>query len=194
MIIHDKTLISEEILEEKFVCDLKACKGACCVEGEGGAPLTKEEAHTIEENWDKIKKHLKPEAIATVEKNGFSTQGFDGGLETPLMEGGEECVYTIFEEDGTAKCGIEKSYRNGEIDFMKPLSCHLYPIRTHQLPTFEALNYHRWGICKDACSLGCELKVPIYKFLKAPLIRKYGEAWYEGLEKIAEAYLENKKL
>ncbi len=191
MIIHDKTLISEEIFEEKFVCDLKACKGACCVEGDGGAPLTKREAITIEKNWDKIKKHLDPKPIAIVEKEGFSTIGADGNLETPLMEDGQECVYTIFEEDGTAKCGIEKAYREGEIDFMKPISCHLYPIRTHQLPTFEAVNYHRWGICKDACSLGCELKVPIFKFLKEPLIRKYGEDWYKGLVLIGEEYLKN---
>ncbi|MCT4664269.1 MAG: DUF3109 family protein [Flavobacteriales bacterium] len=191
MIIHQNTLVSEELFEEEFVCNLSACKGACCIEGDGGAPLTKEEAQKIGDHWEPIKSYLSADFTQKVEQQGFSVKGWDGGLETPLNEG-KECLYVSYQEDGSLRCAIEQAEADGKINFPKPESCALYPIRIVPLPTFESLRYHRWEICSDACSLGKELQVPIYKFLKKPLIQKYGTEWYEGLELIAENYLGSK--
>ncbi|MGB1293951.1 MAG: DUF3109 family protein [Flavobacteriales bacterium] len=193
MIIHRNTLISEELFEEEFVCNLSACKGACCVEGDGGAPLKKEEAHEIEQNWDIIKTYLPKKSIEQVEQEGFSAIGYDGGLEAPLVNE-KECVYVEFLDDGSLRCGIEHAHADGKIDFLKPESCHLYPIRIQKLPTFESLLYNRWDICSDACTLGKELQIPVYKFLKQPLITKYGEEWYKELEFIGSEYRKSKGL
>jgi len=182
----DKTLISEEILENDFVCNLSACKGACCVAGESGAPLEANELEILADNFAKVKPFLRPEGIQAIESQGTSVKGWDGGWETPLVNG-NECAYTFFDANGTAKCGLEEAYNKGVTDWKKPISCHLYPVRTRAYTEFTAVNYHKWEICDAACSLGSALNVPIYRFVKDALIRKFGEDWYTELEKVAEA-------
>ncbi|WKS95567.1 DUF3109 family protein [Riemerella columbina] len=184
--IEDK-IISEDIFTEEFVCNLSRCKGACCIEGDAGAPLEASETHILEEIYPKIKPFLRPEGIEAIEQQGTSVEDFEGDLVTPLIDD-RDCAYVIFDENGITKCGIEKAYEAGVIDWRKPISCHLYPIRATEYSTFTALNYHEWNICSDACQLGKELKVPVYQFLKTPLIRKYGEAFYQTLTEAAEAY------
>ncbi|WP_018675882.1 DUF3109 family protein [Riemerella columbina] len=184
--IEDK-LISEDIFNEEFVCNLSRCKGACCIEGDAGAPLDKEETDILEEIYPKIKPFLRPEGVKAIESQGTSVEDFDGDLVTPLIDN-RDCAYVIFDENGITKCGIEKAYEAGTIDWQKPISCHLYPIRITEYPSFTAFNYHEWTICSDACQLGKELKVPVYQFLKTPLIRKYGETFYTTLSEAAEEY------
>ncbi len=188
MISIGKTLVSEDLLEKQFVCDLTQCKGACCVEGDAGAPLEQEEVAILAEEYPKIKDYLRPEGIAAIEAQGTHViDESDGEPVTPLVNGAE-CAYVVFDEKGTTLCGIEKAWKEGKTDFRKPVSCHLYPIRIQQYSTFEAVNYHKWQICAPACSLGAELKVPVYRFTKDALIRKYGSAWYGELEQAAEIW------
>lgn len=176
-------IVSDEILENEFVCNLSACKGQCCVDGDAGAPLDKEETAILDQIYDKVKPYLRQEGIASIENQGRWIIGEDGDYETPLVNG-SECAYVIF--DGkTALCAIEQAYNEGVVEYKKPISCHLYPIRIKEYSQFSAVNYHHWHICDDACSLGKELEVPVYKFLKGPLIRKFGEDWYEELEQVA---------
>ncbi|WOC52780.1 hypothetical protein BPO_2133 [Bergeyella porcorum] len=185
--IEDK-LISEDIFSEEFVCNLSKCKGACCVEGDVGAPLDKEETQILENIFDKVKPYLRPEGVKALEEQGtWTIDPMDGDFVTPMVNGAE-CAYVIFDEKGVTKCGIEKAYEEGAVDWQKPISCHLYPIRITEYSTFTALNYHEWNICSDACQLGKELKVPVYKFLKTPLIRKYGDAFYTVLSEAAEEW------
>lgn len=181
-------LISEDVLEKKFVCDLQACKGACCVQGDAGAPLTIEEASILDDIYEDIKWELTEEGRVAIEKNGKYEIDSEGDLGTTLVEG-KHCAYAIF-DNGVAKCGIENACKKGLTNFQKPVSCHLYPIRIKQLnEEIEALNYHQWDICAPACQCGDKLQVPVYKFLKTALIRKYGAEWYEELNNAAEAYL-----
>ncbi|ODS89420.1 DUF3109 family protein [Chryseobacterium lacus] len=190
MIQIDDKLISEDIFAQEFVCNLTKCKGACCVEGDVGAPLDKEETKILEEIFDKVKPYLRPEGVKALEEQGtWTVDPMDGDFVTPMVNG-EECAYVIFDERGITKCGIEKAYEDGAIDWQKPISCHLYPIRVMEYSTFTAMNYHEWPICSDACALGKELQVPVYQFLKTPLIRKYGEEFYTTL---SEAAIEWKK-
>ncbi len=185
--IEDK-LISEEIFSEEFVCNLSKCKGICCVEGDAGAPLDKEEAQILENIYDKIKPYLTPEGIEAIEKQGkWEIDPNDGEYVTPLINNAE-CAYVTYDERGYTKCAIEKAYEDGVIDWQKPISCHLYPIRVTEYSSFTALNYHEWEVCSDACTLGKELQVPVYKFLKTPLIRKYGESFYSELSDAAEEW------
>ncbi|MBO4234251.1 DUF3109 family protein [Riemerella anatipestifer] len=184
--IEDK-LISEDLFSEEFVCNLSKCKGACCIEGDAGAPLEQSEIKILEDIYPKIKSYLRPEGIKAIEEQGTSVEDFEGDLVTPLIDN-RDCAYVIFDENGITKCGIEKAYEEGAIDWQKPISCHLYPIRITEYSTFTAFNYHEWKICSDACALGKELKVPVYKFLKTPLIRKYGEGFYQTLTEAAEEY------
>ncbi len=181
MIQIDDQIVSLEVLKEEFVCNLSACKGACCIHGDSGAPLEKKEMAIIEREFSKIKPHLRKEGVEAIEKQGTSVLDKDGDWVTPLRDG-KECAFTVFEKNGTAKCGIEVAWQKGDTSFRKPISCHLYPIRTKKYPTFEAVNYERWAICSEACKLGKDLKVPVYKFLKEPLQRKYGTEWYAVLE------------
>ncbi|MDG2195176.1 MAG: DUF3109 family protein [Polaribacter sp.] len=184
-----KTIVSEDIIEKDFVCNLSACKGACCVDGDAGAPLTKEETNKLEEIYPKIKPFLRKEGVAAIEKEGtWVTSDFDG-LETPLIDGAD-CAYVIFDEKKTALCAIEEAYNQGIVDWKKPVSCHLYPIRVQEYSEFSAVNYNKWKICDDACTLGKELQVPVYKFVKQALVRKFGEDWYAELEKVADKHLE----
>lgn len=179
-----KTIVSEEILEKEFVCNLAACHGACCIDGDAGAPLDKSEVEKLKEIYPKVKPFLRKEGIEAIEEQGTSVLGFDGEPETTLIEG-KDCAYVIF--DGkTALCGIEQAYNQGIVDWKKPVSCHLYPIRVKEYADFAAVNYHKWHICDDACSLGKELEVPVYKFLKESLVRKFGQQWYDELEKVAQ--------
>lgn len=179
-----KTIVSEDIIEKDFVCNLNACKGACCIEGEAGAPVTEEEVEILKEIYPKVKPFLRPEGIAAIEKQGTHIKTELDELETPLVDG-KECAYVTFTDKGIASCGIEDAFNAGAIDFRKPISCHLYPVRVQEYSEFAAVNYHRWPICDDACTLGKELKVPVYKFVKTALIRKFGENWYAELEKVA---------
>lgn len=190
MIEIDKTIVSTQLLEKKFVCDLTACKGACCVHGVSGAPLDKEEIPLIEKALDKIKPYMTPAGIKAVEEQGVSVVDEDGEDTTPLVKG-KECAFVYF-ENKIALCAIEKAYKEGKIKNIKPISCHLYPVRINKYKAFDAVNYHQWSICKPACKCGEKLDVPVYKFLKAPLIRKYGEKWYKQLETAARLFEKEK--
>lgn len=182
-----KTIVSEDIIQKDFVCNLSACKGACCIDGDAGAPLEKEEAQILKDIYPKVKPFLRQAGIDEIEKQGASIITEEGELETPLINGAD-CAYVIFDDNKTALCGIEEAYNQGEISWKKPVSCHLYPIRVNDYSEFSAVNYNKWHICDDACTLGKELQVPIYKFVKEALIRKFGEDWYLELEKVAANY------
>jgi len=183
-----KTIVSEEIIDTDFVCNLAACKGACCIDGDAGAPVENDEREILEKIYPKVKPFLRKEGIAAIEAQGVYTTNEDGEHETPLIEG-KDCAYVTFDQKGVALCGIEEAYNQGEIDWKKPVSCHLYPVRVQDYSEFAAVNYHKWEICDDACTLGKELQVPVYKFVKQALVRKFGEDWYMELEKVAEKYL-----
>lgn len=178
--IEDK-IISTEIFSQKFVCDLNACKGACCVEGDNGAPLTDEEVELIQKNLNKIKPFMTLEGSSEVEKNGVSYLDEDDEPVTTLLNG-RDCAFVYKDEKGIAKCSIEKAYREKQIVFNKPISCHLYPIRVKKFGEYTSLNYDRWKICEPACSCGEKLQVSVYRFLKEPLIRAFGETFYKELE------------
>jgi hypothetical protein len=183
------TIVSEDIIEKEFVCNLNACKGACCVEGEAGAPVAQDETRILQEIYPKVKPFLREEGIKAIEEQGVFITTEQSELETPLVNG-KECAYMTLSENGIAACGIEEAYQAGEIDaiangFKKPISCHLYPVRIQKYNSFSAVNYHKWPICADACTLGQELSVPVYRFVKEALIRRFGEGWYLELEKVA---------
>ena len=187
MIQIDDKLISEDLFSEEFVCNLAKCKGICCVEGDAGAPLDEDETKILDEIYPKIKPYLRSEGIQAIEEQGTYTLDFEGDLVTPLVNN-VECAYVIFDEKGYTKCAIEKAYEDGVIDWQKPISCHLYPIRITEYSNFSAINYHEWNICSDACTLGKELGIKVYQFLKKPLIRKYGEDFYQTLSEAAEEW------
>jgi hypothetical protein len=176
----ENKIITTELFERKFVCDLNACKGACCVEGDGGAPLTLDEVSIIEENYEQISAHMRPEGIANVAEKGVFYTDHEGNPATTLVNG-KECSFVYFDESGITKCAIEKAYLQNEIGFKKPISCHLYPIRVKQFNHITALNYEEWNICKPACACGEQLDVPVFKFLKEPLIRAFGTSFYDEL-------------
>lgn len=186
MIEVNGVLVHQDIIEEQFVCDLNACKGACCVEGDAGAPLEKYELEVLKEVYPHVKPYMTEKGIETIENYGTHVVDSDGDNTTPCVDGNKECAY-VFWENGITKCAIEKAYEDGKINWKKPISCHLYPIRVTAYPQFDILNYDRWHICKAACRLGKQLKVPVYSFVKDPLIRKYGKEWYQALEETAKA-------
>ncbi len=177
MIQIQNTLLSDDIFEEQFICDLCKCKGECCVEGESGAPITREEFQEIEGILPEIWDDLSPKAQEVINKQGIAYTDYDSELVTSLVNG-KECVFTYFDADGVCKCAIDNAYRQGRISVRKPVSCHLYPIRLTEYRDFTAVNYHRWSICQPAVKLGRKEGVPLYRFLKEPLIRKFGEEWY----------------
>ena len=187
-----KTIISEDILDKEFVCNLATCKGECCIAGEAGAPVSKEETEILNKILPKIKSFLRPEGLKAIAAQGTYTTNPIGDFETTLINGAA-CAYAIFDKENIAKCGIEEAYNQGVIDFKKPISCHLYPIRVQEYSQLTAVNYHSWPICNDACILGKQLKVPTYKFVKEALIRKFGKDWYEELDKVANEYYSIKK-
>lgn len=189
MIEIGSTILSRDIFEEHFLCDLLKCKGACCIEGDSGAPLTKEEAQIIEKEFATFADYLPGKHKHEIQKQGFSVIDKDGDLVTPLVNNGQ-CVYTFTDEKGILKCAIEKAYFEGKTTFRKPVSCHLFPIRITAYKRFDAVNYQELAICRPGKECGRSAKLPLYKFLKEPLIRKYGEEWYADVEAAAE-YLEN---
>ncbi|GAA4301218.1 DUF3109 family protein [Compostibacter hankyongensis] len=187
MIIIDKVLISDEAVEEQFVCDLEACKGGCCVDGDAGAPLSEDELPVLDRIYEQVKPYLTPEGVAEIEKQGRHVYEKGFGAVTPTIRH-QICVYGII-ENGIVKCGIEKAWNEGKTDFKKPLSCHLYPFRISRQDGYEAINYEpREQLCRAACKLGKRLKVPVYRFLKEALIRKYGSAFYEALDTIGRKW------
>ncbi|MDO4230188.1 MAG: DUF3109 family protein [Capnocytophaga sp.] len=192
MIQIGSTIISEDIIENEFVCNLNACKGACCIDGDAGAPVEDDELKILEKIYDKVAPYLTEEGRKAIENQGVYVEGEDGEWETPLIDGGE-CAYVIRNEKGWALCAIEQAYNEGKIDWKKPISCHLYPIRLQEYTSFTAVNYNRWHICNDACTLGKELQVPTYKFVKQALIRKFGEEWYNELELVATHLKKSRK-
>jgi hypothetical protein len=176
----DDKIISTEIFTKKFVCDLNACKGACCVVGDGGAPLVATEIENISTHFSKITPYMRAEGLVAIEENGIHYVDKDGDPVTTLVNN-QECAFVFFDEENIAKCSIEHAYNKGEIDFNKPLSCHLYPIRTKKIGEYIAVNYEEWDICKAACACGEKLNVPVYKFLKGPLIRAFGADFFDEL-------------
>ncbi len=189
MILIENKIISDDIIEEKFVCDLSKCKGGCCEDGDAGAPLTEEELDLVVKNYEIIKPYLTPEAIDQIEKKGKYEYSIEFGWVTPTIEDDHGiCVYAYREANGVIKCAFERAYNNGESDWKKPMSCHLYPVIAYQGKhgDYERLNYEpREKLCSPACALGEQLKIPVYKFLKEPLIRKYGKEFYEALKQVA---------
>lgn len=173
------TIVSLDIIEKRFICNIQQCKGSCCVHGDSGAPLEEDEVEFLEKNYNKIEPYLREEGKKAVAEKGTWHIDSDHDMVTPLI-GNEECAYTIFEK-GIAKCGIEKAYEDGKIDWQKPLSCHLYPVRIKKYKDFTAVNYDSWEICQAALLFGKEKNEPLYRFLKTPLVRKFGEAWYSEL-------------
>lgn len=192
MIIIEDTLISDEVYTENFVCDLPVCHGGCCVHGDAGAPLEKQETIILEQIFDKVKPYMREDGIGAVQKQGKYVTDIDGEYTTPLVNT-QECSYVFFDDDNIAKCAIEKAWEEKKIDFQKPVSCHLYPIRITKYSNYEAVNYHRWPICDCARANGDQLKVPVYVFLKDSLIRKYGLEWYTQLDEYVKLTLENQK-
>ena len=185
MIVLQNTVISDDVRDKFFVCNLEKCKGACCVEGDLGAPLEAEELQILQDNYEHIKPYLSRKGREAIEEQGLYIKDWEGDFSTPTIKD-RECAYAIYDESFTLKCGIEQAFLDGKISWKKPISCHLYPIRISKYDGFEALNYDKWGICSAACSFGEELGVPVYKFLKEPLIRKYGENWYNELDALVE--------
>lgn len=181
MIIIGNTLLSDDLYLERFVCDLPVCKGGCCVEGEAGAPLEEPEKLILQDIYAAVRPMMIPEGIRAVEINGVWVTDQHGEPVTPLVEG-RQCAFVYYEDDGTAKCAIEKAYEAGIIPFRKPISCHLYPIRVTSYPHYDALNYHRWPICNCARKNGKKLDVRIFRFCQDALVRKYGQEWYDEVE------------
>lgn len=178
--------MADDVITAQFVCDLNACKGGCCVDGDCGAPLTEEETLIIEEIYPIIRPDLKEEYVEEIERNGTHVIDDQYGYVTPTINGGI-CTYAYTDELGIVKCAIEKAWREGKINFQKPISCHLYPIRVTEQPGYVAVNYEpRKKLCRPACKLGKSLKVPVYQFLKTPIIRKWGEEFYEALDATAK--------
>lgn len=181
MIEIDDKIVSADILRECFACDLGKCKGICCVEGDAGAPLELEEVDELEENYQAYAPYMTEQGRREVERQGFMVVDSDGDYTTPLVNNAE-CAYA-FEENGITFCAIERAYREGKCSFLKPISCHLYPIRVMKFSNGTyGLNYHRWGVCHDAVECGRKIGLPIYKALKEPIIRRFGKEFYHALE------------
>lgn len=177
-------ILSSELLTECFCCDLEACRGICCVEGEAGAPVTLDEVAALEEVLDTVRDELAPEARAVIDRQGVAYTDADGDLVTSIV-GGRDCAFTCYDAAGCCLCATERAYRQGRTAWCKPISCSLYPIRERQLGGgLTGLSYHRWAICADAVRKGRELHLPLYRFLREPLVRRFGEAWYAELEEL----------
>ena len=184
MIQIENKIISKDVFEKQFICDLNACKGACCVEGDSGAPLLEDEIKKIEEIYDDVKEYMTRKGRGIIEEKGVYVIDSDGDVTTPLIND-RQCAFVI-SENGISKCAIEKAYLDDKIDFKKPISCHLFPIRIKEYRDFDAINYEEIKICKPACECGSKLQVPVYVFLKESLIRRYGIVWYEKLLNVAK--------
>jgi hypothetical protein len=185
MIEIGRTIISFDVFEHHFLCDLFKCKGACCIEGDSGAPLTEEEAGIIEKDYSFFEDYLPKKHKKEISKQGFSVIDSDGDLVTPLVNN-RQCAYSFYDDNRILKCSIEKAFFEGKTKFRKPVSCHLFPIRITEYKRFDAVNYQELDICNPGRECGKSQQLPLYKFLKEPLIRKYGEEWYKEVEIAAE--------
>ena len=192
MLILNDVLIDEDIFLQKFVCDIKACKGECCIEGDSGAPLLEKELDDLERDFPFAKEYLEEKNIQAVEKQGFGVIDSDGDLGTPLVEGAE-CAY-VTHQDGIAMCAYEKAFLEGKTSWRKPISCYLYPIRIDKVGPFKAIKFHRWHICKSAMRNGTQIGIPCYKFLQEPITQAFGKDFYKELCEVGKAYLKEKGL
>lgn len=189
MIEIDDKIVSSDLLRECFACDLGKCKGICCVEGDAGAPLELDEVDLLEEEYENYAPYMTEEGRQEVERQGFMVVDSDGDYTTPLVNNAE-CAYA-FSDNGVTFCAIERAYREGKCSFLKPISCHLYPIRVKQFSNGSyGLNYHRWSVCRDAVECGKKIGLPVYKALKEPIIRRFGEEFYKALECAEELFKE----
>lgn len=184
MIEIDKTIVSLDVVTKRFVCDLTKCKGACCIEGDGGAPLEDSEIEQIFKYLEVISPYLTEISRQTIAEKGLFEVDDDGDKLT-VLNPGLECAYSII-ENGIMFCGIEKAFNEGKIPFRKPISCYLYPVRLTKYTQFEAVNYHKWNICRCAREKGSKENVRVYEFLKAPLIEKFGQEWYDVLDSVVK--------
>lgn len=182
------TLVSLDLAEEFFCCDLERCLGQCCIEGDAGAPVTLEEIERLEEVFSEVKEDMLPRAVEEVEENGVAYPDRDGEMVTTLLDG-VNCAFCTFAKGGVCLCAIDKAYREGRVNWRKPASCALYPVRLKQYPTFTAVNYHRWNICKPAVENGKRLGIRLYQFLEGPLTDYFGHEWYEELKAACELWL-----
>jgi hypothetical protein len=180
MIEISNRIVSTELFEEQFICDLKSCYGNCCVYGDAGAPLTEVEAEILGQEFDNYRLHMTGQGLESIKNQGNWVYDREGDKVTPLNNG-KECAYTYF-EDNIAFCAIEKAFLEEKTTFRKPISCHLYPLRVSNLGNYEALNYHRWAICDAARLLGKKKKMPVFRFLKDAIIRAFGEEFYDEME------------
>lgn len=181
------TLISLDLFEQYFCCDLAGCKGSCCVEGDSGAPLEEEEEEALKAVLPQIWDDLSAEAKAVIEQQGVATTDREGERVTSLV-GKKDCVFTCYDEKGVCYCAVEKAWREGRSTFIKPISCHLYPVRVKQYANYKAVNYQEWSICASGKVLGRKVGLPLYQFLKEPLIRKFGQDWYSELSEAASLW------
>jgi hypothetical protein len=188
--VKDK-IVSTQLFERKFVCDLNACKGACCIHGDAGAPITFEEIDQLEEDLEHILPFMRKEGVQAVEKTGVFYMDDDNEAVTTLVNG-QECAFVYFDDKGITKCAIEEAHSRGLTDLKKPISCHLYPIRVMNFHESKALTYNEWDICAPACACGEQLNVPVYRFLKEPIIRAFGEEFFEEMDVVAKAFNERK--
>lgn len=187
MIQIGSVIVSIDCLKEKFCCDLDVCNGQCCIDGDAGAPVTLDEVAEIEETLEEIQDELSPEARQIINRQGVAYTDSEGDLVTSIVNG-KDCVFTCYDKAGCCFCTIEKAFREGRVGFQKPISCALYPIRVRELSGgLCALNYHRWDVCKAAVKKGEQEDLPVYRFLREPLVRRFGQAWYDELEEVAEA-------
>lgn len=185
MLIVGNAIVSDSIKDCKFCCDLCACKGMCCVDGDSGAPLEESEVPVMEHILPEVKPYMTPRGIEAVEQQGVAVRDKDGDLGTPLIDGGA-CAFVSYADNGIALCAIERAFRAGVIDYKKPISCHLYPVRIDNYGEFVSVNYHEWDICRCAVLKGRSEGLPLYKYLKEPLIRKFGQTWYNELLEVVE--------
>lgn len=185
--IHD-TLVSLDLAERFFCCDLDACKGECCIEGDAGAPITHEEFDRLKGLVGEVDADLLPQAREEIKRRGVGYIDEEGDLVTSIIDG-RNCVFTCYAPGGKCICALEKAFREGRTDFRKPISCYLYPLRITEYPTFTAVNYHRWKICRPAEKLGRKLGIRLYQFLREPLTERFGKEWYDELCLACEAYL-----
>lgn len=192
MIAIDRVLLSDDVVKEQFVCDLHKCKGGCCEDGDAGAPLEQQEMKILEENYEAVRPYLTAEGIREIEKRGKYLYDHEFGWVTPTLNGGI-CAYGFRDEKGIIKCGIEAAYNGGKLDWKKPISCHLFPIRLSQTNEYTMVNYEpRDVLCKPGCALGKKAKMPVYLFLKDALVRKFGADFFNTLQQIAADYFQKK--
>jgi hypothetical protein len=189
--IEDK-IISDELFEKKFVCDLQKCKGGCCVEGDSGAPLKSKEIKEIAKNLSIIKSEMSTKGLNAIKNNDFHNVDSDGDKVTKLVDG-KECVFVVFDKNNIAKCSIESAFRKNKINFNKPISCHLYPVRVKKYDSFTAINVDSWHVCKPACECGTELNVPVFKFLKDAIVRSWDLDFFHHLDSVYNEFFNKKK-